>query len=220
MFELCIFDLDGTAVDTLDSLWHTGNACLEQLSLKPQPRANYQYYAGDGSVKLVQRILKDGGDVECSHFEEAFALYRKLFETGCMYDVKPFDGLPEAMDQMKEAGAKLCILSNKDHDNVCSVMEVAYPVGYFHKLLGYTGEFARKPSPESALHVAKEFGISPEKCMYVGDTNTDMLTGKNAGMYTVGVTWGFRTRQELEESGADAIAETPEELLNIFKHNI
>lgn len=220
MFELCIFDLDGTAVDTLDSLWHTGNECLQQFSLTPQPRANYRYYAGDGSVKLVQRMLRDGGDVECKYFKEAFALYRKLFEKGCMYGVKPFEGLPEAMNQMKESGAKLCILSNKDHDNVRSVMEVAYPAGYFHKLLGYTGEFARKPSPESALYVASELGVKIQNCMYIGDTNTDMKTGKNAGMYTVGVTWGFRTRKELEESGADAIAETPEELWKIFQSHM
>lgn len=216
MFQLCIFDLDGTAVDTLDSLWHTGNQCLKQLGLVPQPRENFQYYAGDGSVKLVQRLLRDGGDVQASRFNEAFSLYRKLFETGCTYGVKPFDGLPDVMESMKKAGAQICIFSNKDHDNTCTVMEAAYPPGFFHKILGYTGEFARKPSPEGALYLAKQAQADPAQCMYVGDTNTDMATGKAAGMYTVGVTWGFRPRQELEKAGADAIAETPEELWAIF----
>ncbi len=156
MIPLCIFDLDGTSVDTLDSLWYTGNRCLAALGLTPQPRENYCHYAGDGSVKLVQRFLIDGGDVQCSRFSEAFALYRKLFEDGCTYGVKPFDGVPDVMKAMKLEGAQISIFSNKDHDNTCKVMEASYPPGFFLHVLGYSGAFPRKPSPLGALYLAEQ----------------------------------------------------------------
>ena len=89
----------------------------------------------------------------------------------------------------------------------------------FHKIQGQTAQIPRKPSPLGALAIAREFGVKPQECLYCGDTNTDMDTGKAAGMFTIGVTWGFRPRTELEEHEADAIVENPEEILEIAKKN-
>ena len=89
--------------------------------------------------------------------------------------------------------------------------------GDFDLVLGQSEEIKRKPSPEGPLKIAREFGVKPEECMYVGDTATDMKTGRAAGMYTVGALWGFRDRKELNENGADLVAEKPEELVRIYK---
>lgn len=217
MYKLCIFDLDGTVADTLESLWHTVNSCFDKLGLEKQSLEKFQYFAGDGSKKLIERALIAAGDKECAYFDKAYPLYRNLFEMGCTYGVKSFEGLEKALMDIKNAGIKIAVFTNKDHDNALDVVNVVYGKGFFDYVLGYCGTYPRKPNPDGAIVIAEKLGVSPEDCIYVGDTNTDMKTGKAAGMYTVGVTWGFREREELQQSGADIIIDRVEDLVKIAK---
>ncbi len=216
MLKACIFDLDGTLADTLESMAYVTNEIMDQFGLRRLKVDDFRYYSGEGANMLMRRCLKDAGDTELVHYEEGQRLYRKMFAEDPMYKVTHYPGMPETIKALKEAGAKLAVCSNKPHPAAVKVISEMFG-GDFDLVLGQSEEIKRKPSPEGPLKIAREFGVKPEECMYVGDTATDMQTGRAAGMYTVGALWGFRDRKELNENGADLVAEKPEELVRIYK---
>ena len=123
----------------------------------------------------------------------------------------------ELLEGLKQEGLKIAVLSNKPHVAAIEVVEKIFGKDMFHKVQGQTEKVPRKPSPIGALTIAEEFSVRPEECLYLGDTDTDMETGHSAGMFTIGVTWGFRPRTELEEHRADLIVDRPEEILEFVK---
>ncbi len=210
-----IFDLDGTLSNTLESLTVSGNLALKALGLPPFPMDRYRYFVGDGADELVRRMLRASGDDACERYEELRSAYRESFAQYADYRVTVYEGMPETLRCLKERGLKLAVLSNKPHKQALEVVRKLYGEDLFDHIQGKVKELERKPSPEGALYIAKLLGFAPDEMLYVGDTSTDMKTGKSAGMYTVGVLWGFRDRKELEENGADLIIERPEELLEL-----
>ena len=144
-------------------------------------------------------------------------LYRKWFEEDPFYHVKPFEGIPELLRGLKEEGIRIAVFSNKPHHAAVDVVKKIFGEGLFDEVQGQTAQVPRKPSPVGALALADRLGVTPEECLYLGDTNTDMDTGKAAGMFTVGVTWGFRPRRELEEHEAKKIVDRPDEVLAFAK---
>lgn len=215
MYKVCIFDLDGTIADTVESIAHVGNQTLRAFGLPEIPVKDYNFYAGDGADVQVKRMLAavPGGDKV--DYEEVRTQYRKWFAENPFYHVKPYDGILELLEGLKAQGIKIAVLSNKPHGAAVEVVHKIFGQDMFHKIQGQTSEIPRKPSPIGALAVAKEFGALPQECLYCGDTNTDMDTGKAAGMFTIGVTWGFRPRTELEEHHADKIVDQPSEILQL-----
>ena len=215
MYKVCIFDLDGTIADTVESIAHVGNQTLRAFGLPEIPVKDYNFYAGDGADVQVKRMLAavPGGDKV--DYEEVRTQYRKWFAENPFYHVKPYDGILELLEGLKAQGIKIAVLSNKPHGAAVEVVHKIFGRDMFHKIQGQTSELPRKPSPIGALAVAKEFGALPQECLYCGDTNTDMDTGKAAGMFTIGVTWGFRPRTELEEHHADKIVDQPSEILEL-----
>ena len=215
MYKVCIFDLDGTIADTVESIAHVGNQTLRAFGLPEIPVKDYNFYAGDGADVQVKRMLAavPGGDKV--DYEEVRTQYRKWFAENPFYLVKPYDGILELLEGLKAQGIKIAVLSNKPHGAAVEVVHKIFGQDMFHKIQGQTSEIPRKPSPIGALAVAKEFGALPQECLYCGDTNTDMDTGKAAGMFTIGVTWGFRPRTELEEHHADKIVDHPSEILEL-----
>lgn len=214
MIKACIFDLDGTLANTLESMAYVANEILEKLNLQPQPVENFKYYSGEGADMLIRRCLKDAGDPELTHYEECRSIYRKKFDEDPLYKVVPYDGIKETLTELKKRGMKLAVCSNKPHVAAVKVIAEMFD-GYFDLVIGQSDAIRRKPAPDGPLKAASEFGVEPSECMYVGDTRTDMETGKAAGMHTVGVLWGFRDREELESSGADEIVGKPQDLLHI-----
>ena len=215
MYKVCIFDLDGTIADTVESIAHVGNQTLRAFGLPEIPVKDYNFYAGDGADVQVKRMLAavPGGDKV--DYEEVRTQYRKWFAENPFYHVKPYDGILELLEGLKAQGIKIAVLSNKPHGAAVEVVHKIFGQDMFHKIQGQTSEIPRKPSPIGALAIAKEFGALPQECFYCGDTNTDMDTGKAAGMFTIGVTWGFRPRTELEEHHADKIVDHPSEILEL-----
>ena len=218
MIKACIFDLDGTLAYTLDSMAVVGNEVVKKYGLKPMPIENYRYYCGNGADMLVKRLLVDAGDPELLHYEEARALYRKEFDKDPFYKIQHYPGMPETLKKLKEHGMKLAVCSNKPHPAAVKVIAQLFD-GEFDMVVGQSEAIRRKPAPDGPLMVAEKFGVKPEECMYVGDTSTDMKTGKAAGMYTVGALWGFRDRKELNENGADLVAEKPTDLVKICEEH-
>ena len=149
------------------------------------------------------KLLINNGDIECKRFDELKAQYRILFKQYADYNVKPYDGMPETLKILKEKGYKLAVLSNKPHPQTIEVVEKLFGDSLFDYIQGNTPEIKRKPSPDGALIIADKLGVSTEEVVYVGDTATDMQTGNQAGMHTVGVLWGYRTKEELESNNAE-----------------
>jgi len=124
--------------------------------------------------------------------------------------------MPETIDRLLSMGLKLAVLSNKPHKQAIEVVQKLYGNNRFDHIQGNVKDIDRKPSPDGALYVADILGLKPEEVIYIGDTSTDMKTGKNAGMYTVGVLWGFRDRDELMNNNADAIISHPHEIIDLI----
>lgn len=214
MIKACIFDLDGTLADTLESMAYVANEIMQKYGLKTLPIDNFRYYSGEGADMLMQRALKDAGDKELIHYEEGRRLYREMFAADPMYKVVPYEGMPETLKELKKRGIRLAVCSNKPHPAAVKVIAQLYGDD-FDMVLGQSDAIRRKPAPDGPLMIAGKFGVRPEECMYVGDTSTDMKTGKAAGMFTVGALWGFRDREELNANGADLVAEHPTDLVKI-----
>lgn len=213
MKKAVIFDLDGTLSDSIYSIKYSGDRTMEAFGYGPFSVEQYKYFVGDGAANLVRRALAAGGDTELVHFEEAYALYREIFRENCMYRVRPYEGIFELLAALKAQKVKLAVLSNKPHAETVNVIETLYGKGCFDAVEGQKEGVAIKPSPEGVFLIMEKLGVKAADVLYLGDTATDMKTGRNAGLFTVGALWGFRDRKELEEGGANAVIEYPLELL-------
>ena len=214
MYKACIFDLDGTLADTVESIANVANQILERFGAPAQPVEDYKYHAGDGGNVLMERCMKAAG-ADMSRLEEGQRLYREIFARDPLYKVTVFDGMKETLKELKRRGVKLAVLSNKPHEATYLAVTGLFGSDTFEVIQGLEVGMKKKPDPSGAWKIAKKLQVEPLECMYVGATNTDMKTGKAAGMYTIGVLWGFRERKELEENHADEIIDRPEKLLKI-----
>lgn len=216
-----IFDLDGTLSDTIDSIKYCGDRAVAPLGYGPFTEEQYKYFVGEGVCNLIRRMLVTAGDAddkhpEGVHFEEVLKRYKAYFAEDCMYQVKPYDGIAELLAELKRKGFKLCVLSNKPHEETENVIHTLFGENVFDVVQGQTDGIPIKPDPTAALRIAEGLAIPPENIVYLGDTATDMQTGKAAGFFTVGVLWGFRTREELEDNHADVVIAHPMELLSVL----
>ena len=211
----CIFDLDGTLLYTLESMAVPANRMLRDLSLSELPLENFRYYCGEGADNLVRRVLADSQDPEGSLFDKAYPLYMKYFSENPMFGVEKYPGIEDTLHKMKEMGIRLGVCSNKPDAAAKKVIGDMFPE-LFDIVIGQDDNIRRKPAPDAPLLIAGKLGAEPSTCMYVGDSGTDMRTGKAAGMFTVGVLWGYRDLEELEENGADEAVFTPEDLLGLI----
>lgn len=213
MKNAVIFDLDGTLSDSIQSIKYSCDKTMEAFGYGPFSVEQYKYFVGDGAANLVRRALEAGGDTRLSHFEEAYPQYREIFKENCMFRVRPYEGIRELLATLKAQEVKIAVLSNKPHAEAVNVVETLFGKGCFDVIQGQKENVAIKPSPEGAFQIIGQLGVEVSEVVYLGDTATDMKTGKNAGFFTVGALWGFRDRQELVEGGADAIISHPLELL-------
>lgn len=213
MKKAVIFDLDGTLSDSIHSMKYCVDKVMEKYGYGPFSVEQYKYFVGDGAANLIKRALLSGGDKELVHFKEAYARYKEIFRENCMYEVKPYEGIKELLAALKEKGIAIAVLSNKPHAETVNVIEALFGKDYFDVILGQTDKVAIKPSPEGVFVILDKLGVRPEETLYLGDTSTDMKTGKSAGAFTVGALWGFRDYKELFDNHADAIIEKPLQLL-------
>lgn len=217
MFRGILLDLDGTLADSAESLAISCNKALEKFDLPGQPVEAYKQFAGDGPPTLVRKALMAAGDTEGKYYEAVLAEYQEELKIYSNYNVDTFDGMRDTLQTIKEDGGKLIVITNKPQNRAVEVVEKLFGKDYFDLIVGFSERFPRKPDPASTRYAMDYFQLKPEECIYVGDTNVDMITGKGAGAYTVGVLWGFRDRQELEENGADLIISKPLELVDVWK---
>lgn len=210
-----IFDLDGTLVDSINDIADAMNAMLAKYNFPLFEVDEYKFLVGNGIMKLVFNALP-----ECERNNAMVQLcYREMmsiYRTNFLNKSTLYTGIPEMLYQLKSQNIKLAILSNKADEFVGKIKEVLLPDWDFERILGLTSETEKKPNPKNALEIAQHMGLHPSEIAFVGDSSVDMQTGVNAGMIPIGVTWGFRKRDELEKNGAHFIIDEPKQLLGFI----
>ena len=216
MVKAVIFDMDGTVADTLASIAGFGNAALKAHGFPALPVELYRQLVGNGADVLIRRML---ASTDMAHDEDTVRTVRKTYDTLYEADplklVEPYPGILDMLKAIRAAGIKTAILSNKPDNMTCFIAEALFP-GLFDIVHGQREDIPKKPDPYAVLQLCEELGVSPADCLYVGDSDADMQTGHNAGIVSIGVTWGFRGADELRENGADYLADTAEDLQNII----
>ncbi len=213
----CIFDLDGTLANTLESIAGFCNGTLEAFGLPPIPTEEYKQMVGNGADMLIRRMaLRAGAELSEKGLREMRAEYDRRYEAEPMKLVTAYPGVPELLQKLKSAGIKLGVVSNKPDNMTRYIVEKLYG-GLADEVRGQREGVPKKPDPTAVLETAETFGLSPGEILYVGDSGVDMETGKNAGMDPCGVLWGFRGREELLSHGAKYLVSTAGELEKIFQ---
>lgn len=210
-----MFDLDGTLLDTIDDLADSMNVSLSSMGLPTYPVDRYKVMVGDGIKILAQRALPTERQDEAS-IARCMAGMRDAYEQRWHAKSRPYDGIPELLNALTDLGFPCVVLSNKPHDFTEKVIATLLPAWRFACVLGARPGVPTKPDPSGALEIASQLGVAPERFLYLGDTNTDMQTAVAAGMYPVGVLWGFRSAEELTVAGARTLIARPMELMRMI----
>lgn len=213
MKHAVIFDLDGTLLNTLGDLRAATNHALEVRGLPPHSMEEIRQFIGNGIRLLIRRAMPEGTpEAEINAALDDF----KAYYAAHIHDrTVPYDGIPQLLTALRKRGIKVAVLSNKIDSASQQLIEYFFP-GKTDVVFGEHVGVPRKPDPTSCRMVMQQLGVQPEQVLYVGDSGTDMQTAKNAGLYAVGVTWGFRSKEVLLEYGADVLVHRPEQILQIL----
>lgn len=214
-YKAAIFDLDGTLLDTLDDLADSGNSMLATRGFPTHQTDAFRHFVGDGVRVLLERILPEDARDETT-IAECTEVYREAYMERWNAKTKPYDGIPEMLDELVRREIKLAVLSNKPHDFTLLCIKEFVGQWPWNTILGMREGVPKKPDPAGGFEVAQQLQVAPEDCLYIGDTSVDMETANAAGFHAVGVLWGFRDRTELEASGAKTIIDHPRHLLDLL----
>ena len=212
MTRLAIFDLDGTLLNTIGDLAVSCNAVLALRGLPQHSYEDYCRFVGNGIMRLVERALP-----EALRTPYTVDVVRRDFVAYYLAHIDehtfPYEGIPELLAELQRRGVRLAVASNKFQAGTEKLIGRYFPDIRFDVVLGQRPDVPLKPDPAAALNIAKELGIAPADFWYLGDTPTDLATCRGAGMNFIAVAWGFRSRQELSEAGAERIVDTPAQAL-------
>ena len=211
--KACIFDLDGTLTNTLESMTYSVNLTLEEMGLSKITKDQCRLFVGNGARVLMEKSLKAAGDTDASRIEEGMEIYGRIFDRNCTYYVTPYKGIPEMLKALKDKGIQMAVLSNKPDRQTVKVVKAIFGEELFDYAQGQKEGIRRKPEPDGVWYLMEQMHVSKEECLYIGDSEVDAATGRNAGLKTIGVLWGFRDRKTLETAGADDLIDRPDELL-------
>lgn len=215
VFKAVLFDLDGTLINSLHDIADSMNRVLLKKGYQVHDYDAYRYFIGRGLRNLVSKTLPEYERSE-QNITNLFQELLQDYEFNLLNKTTLYKGVPELLNSLTDRKIRLCILSNKADAFTKKIAEELLKPWHFEVVLGSGGEFPRKPNPSSALHICLEMGIKPENYLYLGDTSVDMETARAAGMYAVGVSWGFRSKKELLEGGAQKIIDQPQQVLELL----
>lgn len=204
-----IFDLDGTLIDTLDDIADSVNVVLEEFGRPRRSRSQVRSMVGEGLVSLMRRASEVAGPDE---LHELVARYREVYRERMFVHTSLYPGVASMLDALAERGVPLCVLSNKSHEFTVPLCSALLSQWSFVRVVGATEDAARKPDPAGALELSRAMALDPRQVWFVGDSDVDVETGRNAGMRTVAVTWGLRDRAELEVASPDVLADRPQQV--------
>ena len=208
-YELAVFDLDGTILDTLDDLTDSVNYALAHHGYPTRTKEEIRTFVGDGLLMLVRRAMAPEADEAV--IQTVLATQKAYYKDHCADKTKPYEGIAELLEELKCAGYKLAVVSNKADYAVQILCEQYFP-GMFHMTVGEKETVRKKPAPDSVYAVLDELQVEKERAVYIGDSEVDIETAKNAGLDAVLVTWGFRDTEFLLEKGAKTLADSVNDL--------
>lgn len=207
-----LFDMDGTLIDSLGDIAASLDHVLAEAGLPTHPLAAYRTMVGDGASELVRRALPHD---RLHLHDELLARYKARYRTHLIVETRPFDGIEGALAELERHDVPKAVLTNKPHAPAVEIVERLLGRYRWAAIEGQKDGVPHKPDPTMALGIARAIGVDPERCFFVGDTDTDMKTACNAGMIAIGCAWGLRGREELLANGARVVIEHPRELLPI-----
>lgn len=213
-----VFDLDGTLMDTLEDLADCMNEVLAGMDMPVHPVDAYRYFVGQGIARLAASAAPAG--TPPSVVADITAAMGEVYGRNWARKSRPYPGIAGLLRELRTRDVALCVLSNKPDVFTRKVVAHFFPDQAFAVVAGARDDVPRKPDPTAALAIARSIGREPSDCLYLGDTDTDMRTGLAAGMFTIGVAWGFRPAAELSGAGAQAIIEQPEQALHYLEADV
>lgn len=211
-----LFDMDGTLLDTLEDITDSLNKTLQDYGYPLRSLTEVKSFVGNGAKTLVQRALPS--DVNESISKDFLLSYQENYMNNLQNKTKPYDDIINLLEELKKLGFRLGIVSNKPQDGVTS-LSIDYFNKYMDVAIGESLDTTKKPAPDGIYKAIDKLNSTKEETIYVGDSEVDVLTAKNAGLLSVGVTWGFRSKETLIKEGCDYIIESPMELLQILSTN-
>jgi len=213
-FDIALFDLDGTVLYTLDDLHISANFALRQFGFPERTLAEVKAFVGNGMRKLIERSVPAGTSEDTvSKVLECFNAHYKVH---CTDNTRVYDGVIDMLKSLRKSGIKTALVSNKSDYGV-QILSKQYFDGLFDFSLGYKEEIEKKPSPSGVLYVLDKLKISIDRAIYIGDSDVDVETARNAKIPCISVTWGFRSKEFIRRFSPDYTVDTPNEIIKIIK---
>jgi len=213
-FKAAIFDLDGTLLDTISDICVSLNRALSQNGCETFTDDEGKFLVGNGVKVLIDRAMPEETDEEKK--EKVLNEYRAFYSRDLMKKTRPFTNMVRILQELTDNGLKIAVVSNKPDNDTKRLILHYFPDVHFSYVSGSRGDIPHKPDPASVQLALNAMGTLPKDTLYIGDSDVDIETGKNAEIATVGALWGYRGREELESAGADFLAEKPYDLLKIL----
>ena len=209
-YQGVLWDMDGTVLDTLEDLWAAVNVSLRRFSLPEASLEAVRAGLGNGAAHLISCVAPE------EKREQVLAFYKPWYDAHCNLKTRPYPGILPLMGALRAGGVRQAIISNKPDPAVQELAKSYFP-GLLETAVGESETVRRKPNPDAVLAAVRQMGLTVADCVYIGDTEVDLATAKNAGMACIAVSWGFRSREQLIASGATRIAATAEELEKLLE---
>lgn len=215
MVKCAIFDLDGTLINTIEDLGDAGNYTLKHYGIDDAwSYDDYKYMVGNGNRKLVERVFR--GRIPAEQLEEAYRVFMEYYDRNKLNKTRPYDGIQDAIDTIKEKGIKVAVCTNKVQASAIGILDHFFGENYFDAIIGQVDGVPTKPDPVMPRRALDALGCTAQEAVYFGDTSVDMQTAKNAGIEAVGVTWGFRKFDELFKEEPSVIIDDPSYIPKLF----
>ena len=212
-YTLAIFDMDGTILDTLEDLTDSLNVSLNAFSMPERTLEEVRSFVGNGIHNLIEKAVPERTTSE--EIEDVFEFFMPYYQKNCANKTKPYDGIVEVIQSLRQRGIKTAVVSNKA-DNAVQELCKQYFSDLFDFSIGEKPGNRKKPAPDAVLETLRNLGISKKDAVYIGDSEVDVATAKNSQLDCIAVTWGFRSTELLKDHGATVFAHNPEELLTVL----
>lgn len=213
-YKAVLYDMDGTVLDTLSDITDAVNYTLRHFGMPERSHDDVRRFLGNGARHLIEESVPGGTAKDV--LERVLEFYKPYYDAHCRIKTAPYSGIVALMERLKAAGVKQAVVSNKPDSAVKELAEIFFP-GLLELAIGESASVRRKPAPDSVDTAIRAMGLDKSGCIYVGDSEVDIETAKNAALPCISVTWGFRAEDELIASGAQCIVRSADELYAALK---
>ncbi len=215
MIKAALFDLDGTLVNTAEDLGRATASVLESYGVEAKwTKEDYISFVGNGARKLLDRAFEH--KLSDEKLTKALELFQEKYNEMLLDNAYVYDGVREALDKIREMGVKLAVVTNKPHKCAVKMVETLFGKDYFNVIIGATEDVAKKPDPYTANLALKKLDCPPGEAIFFGDSDVDIYTAKNAGIESVGCSWGFRSFACLFSASPSVIIDSPDYIPKLF----